>query len=266
VALTGDGGDETFWGYWKYREYERLRWLYRMPSLARIPFRVLLHLSRKRPASRGDAAWYAYRLGKLMELCSGRSFYDAYYASQRAYGADTVVKRTSRAALDSRATIPEDLVSDLGSLMVYADTVGYLVDDLHAKVDRASMQVGLETREPLLDYRLLEFAASLPREMKAKGTQGKRVLRELLYENIPRHIIDRPKQGFAIPMEIWLRKGLRSWAEETLLTESKMLSDLFELAAVKRIWQEHQSGVANHKDILWNLLVLVGWLRSNKWN
>jgi len=265
VALTGDGGDETFWGYWRYRDYQRLNWLYRLPVGARAPFRGLSTLLRTTPVSRKQYKWYFYRMGKLAELCAGRSFFKAYYQSQIASGFETVLRAPVQDAIAAKAQTLPILMPELGTRMTYADTVGYLPDDLHMKVDRASMQASLESREPLLDYRLVEFAASLPPAMKVSRVHGKLVLREILYRYVPKAIIDRPKQGFAIPIERWLRGALRPWAEEMLFQSKPATAELFNRAAIRSLWDAHQTGRANHKDIIWNVLVLQGWLNNHRW-
>ncbi|MDD3179537.1 MAG: asparagine synthase (glutamine-hydrolyzing) [Opitutaceae bacterium] len=265
VALTGDGGDETFWGYWRYRDYKRLGWLYALPSGARVAFQRLATRLRTAPASRGQYKWYLYRIGKLIEICGGQDFFKAYYQTQIAYGFETVLRGPVRDAIAVKAKTQAILMPDLATRMTYADTVGYLPDDLHMKVDRASMQVSLEAREPLLDYRLVEFAASLPPAMKISRTHGKLLLREILYRYVPPTIIDRPKQGFSIPMERWLRGALRPWAEEILFQSKPATEGLFDRAAIRSLWNAHQAGEANHKDILWNVIILRNWLNHHRW-
>jgi len=266
VALTGDGGDETFWGYWRYRDYRRLDWLYRLPSLVRVPLRGLASALRTAPVSRNQSGWYHYRAAKLLELCSGSNFLNAYYQSQRSFGFESLLRGPLHDAGAAKAYVQESLMPGLGTRMTYTDTVGYLPDDLHVKVDRASMQASLESREPLLDYRLVEFAAALPPAMKVSRSHGKLVLREILYRHVPKEIIDRPKQGFAIPIERWLRGALRPWAEETLFQPNSSTKDLFDHRAIRSLWDAHQGGKVNHKEALWNILVLQGWLNDHKWS
>ena len=266
VALTGDGGDETFWGYWRYRDYQRLQLLYRLPAQARIPIRALAALLRTAPVARNQLHWYAYRLSKLMELCGGRNFLEAYYRSQAAYGFERLLRQPRRDVVAAKAYTLEDLLPNLGTSMTYADTVGYLPDDLHPKVDRASMRVSLESREPLLDYRVVEFAASLPPHMKVSRVQSKLVLREMLYRYLPRELLDRPKQGFAIPIERWLKGALKPWAEDIIMNAASDFRELFDHEEIALLWGQHQRGIANHKDILWNVLVLLNWLKKNHWS
>lgn len=266
VALTGDGGDETFWGYWRYRDYQWLKGIYSLPAGIRYPINRLASWCRTAPVTRGQPSWYYYRLTKLLDLCGGATFLEAYYRTQASHGYDRVLAGASLDATRDKPYTLNILLPHLASKMTYADTVGYLPDDLHVKVDRASMRASLESREPLLDYRLVEFAASLPPRMKVSKTQGKRVLREVLYRHIPHEMVDRPKQGFAIPMEKWLRGSLKSWAEESLLQSTTGQDDLFDQKVIMGMWNAHQAGQANHKDILWNVLVLKNWLRHHRWS
>ena len=137
------------------------------------------------------------------------------------------------------------------------DTGHYLPDDVLAKVDRASMGVGLEVRVPLLDRRVFEFAWRLPMSFKVGSSEGKRALREVLYRHVPRELVDRPKQGFAVPIAAWLRGPLRAWAEGLL--EDNRLQGCFDVRAVRRTWHEHLSGSRNHDARLWALLMFQAW-------
>jgi asparagine synthase (glutamine-hydrolysing) len=143
--------------------------------------------------------------------------------------------------------------------MMYADILSYLPGDILAKVDRAAMAVSLETRVPLLDHRVVEFAWSLPFNYKVKNQTSKWALREVLYKYVPKELIDRPKMGFGVPVDQWIESEFREWAEE-LLDERRIKEDgLFEPKFIRRRWDEHISGVRNWKDSLWFVICFQAW-------
>jgi len=146
--------------------------------------------------------------------------------------------------------------------MLYLDQISYLPDDILAKVDRASMAVSLESREPLLDYRLVEFAWRLPLSMKVRGGKGKRVLRRVLYRYVPEALIERPKMGFGIPLGSWLRGPLREWAESLLDPRAIRAHGLIDPEPVQAKWREHLAGRADWNYYLWAVLMLQVWLES----
>jgi len=140
------------------------------------------------------------------------------------------------------------------------DSTTYLLSDILVKVDRAAMAASLETRAPFLDARVVAAAWGLPLEMKIAEGKGKQVLRSLLDRHVPRDLIERPKQGFAIPLDRWLRGELRSWADARLSDD-----ELFDLAgikpaAVRELWARHQNSSMNNGTQLWTILVLLDWL------
>ena len=150
-------------------------------------------------------------------------------------------------------------VSEPIQAMLHLDLVDYLADDILVKVDRASMVVGLEVRCPFLDYRVIEFAWSLPMPMRISRGSGKWILREVLARYVPRDLTDRVKMGFNVPIADWLRGPLRDWVE-TLLDERRIREQGFlRPEPVRRIWQQHVTGFQNHQYLLWNLLMFQAW-------
>jgi asparagine synthase (glutamine-hydrolysing) len=148
--------------------------------------------------------------------------------------------------------------------MMYRDAVGYLPDDILCKVDRASMAVSLESRVPYLDHRVAAVAARIPLQMKLRAGRGKHILRELLYREAPRHLFERPKAGFAIPVGQWLRGPLRYWAEE-LLDRARMSEEgWFDPRLVHMRWQDHLAGRRDSTAALWAVLMFQAWLREQK--
>lgn len=270
VALSGDGGDEMFAGYPKYaviaQLWGRLGW---MPSRIRgltgwtmraLPVGVWDAASRLIPPRRRPRRFgqRAHRLGAILNLPGNDDLYGHLSAGFRDEG---VLVPGSTGALRHRPDpgLPTRL-PDLVSRMQYYDTLSYLPDDIMVKVDRCSMAVSLEAREPLLDHRLIEFVWSLPPHMKLRGGTSKWLLREVLHRYVPRALTDRPKMGFSVPLAEWLRGPLRSWAEDFLAPAALATEGLFDTNAVRSLWNAHASGRADHQTVLWNILMTRSWL------
>ena len=271
VALSGDGGDEMFAGYPKYaaiaQVWGRLGW---MPggirgltgrAMRTLPVGIWNAASRlipprRRPQLLGQRA---HRLGAILNLPGNDDLYGHLSAGFRDEGA---LVPGSTGALRHRPDpgLPTRL-PDLVSRMQYYDTLSYLPDDIMVKVDRCSMAVSLEAREPLLDHRLIEFVWSLPLHMKLRGGTSKWLLREVLHRYVPRTLTDRPKMGFSVPLAEWLRGPLRSWAEDLLTPAALAAGGLFDTSKVRGLWSAHACGRADYQKVLWSILMTQSWLK-----
>jgi asparagine synthase (glutamine-hydrolysing) len=251
VALSGDGGDEVFGGYHRYflgaRLAERVR---RVPRPVRHPMGLAL---RRMTFLRGNFGDRVRGLGTALVIDDPVDNFLKEMSSEelRVTGATPVAS-----ALTSRESWPR--LSDPTELLMFLDTISYLPDDILTKVDRASMAVSLEVREPLLDHRLVELGWSLPLSMKLRDGKGKWLLRQLLRRHLPDSLIDQGKHGFGLPLTEWLRGPLRDWAE-WLLDPVRIESEgFFDPASVRRIWQGGpQPGSEN---AVWRLLMFQQWL------
>ncbi len=144
------------------------------------------------------------------------------------------------------------------------DALCYLPDDILVKVDRAAMACSLETRIPLLDHRIVEFAFALPFDIKCRAGITKWPLRQILYQYVPHELVDRPKRGFAIPLAAWLRGALQEWVYTSLAKHNIENDGVLDTNVVDRYVREHMEGQHDHSEILWSLLVFQGWLHDGK--
>jgi asparagine synthase (glutamine-hydrolysing) len=281
VALSGDGGDELFGGYNDYsknlRDWERQRavWRHCPPALRRGLASLMTDLGQTGqrmlgvddPAAGGAGvlrARLAKKLGKLEKRARRITLSDsgaALHASLRAR-----VERADQLVLGARPvasglTDPSGWadVSDPLLGMMLVDFTTYLADDILTKVDRASMGVGLEVRCPLLDPKVIELAWSLPSSMRMGPRGGKHILQNLLARHVPRELFERPKQGFNVPLEEWLRGPLRDWAEALLDERRLHVEGYFRPRAVRQLWRDHLSGRRPCTFLIWSLLTFQAW-------
>ncbi len=274
VSLSGDGGDELFGGYNRYFWGERI-WskVGRMPSPARaVGTRALTALSPTqwdRQFARLDPLMPAGlrqrtpgdKLHRLAEVLAAESSEQLYHGLVSHWNPpdEVVIGGHERpTAMTDRSRWAS--LTEFTRRMMFLDLISYLPDDILTKVDRASMATSLEARVPLLDHRVVAFAASIPISMKIRDGQGKWLLRQVLYRYVPRDLVERPKMGFGVPIDLWLRGPLREWAAE-LLDERKLRAEGYlNPAPIEQKWREHQSGTRNWQYHLWNVLQFQAWL------
>jgi len=253
VALSGDAGDELFGGYSRYKRVQQ--WWgkrERVPAGLQAPLRA-----GARVAASLLSGPRAEKFGKLEQVLGADNMV-AFYRQFVSYWQDpaSVVKgATEPASAFSQA--PLDSLLDT---MMAIDTVSYLPDDILVKVDRAAMAVSLETRVPLLDHRVYEFAWSLDEKYKLRGDDSKWILKQLLYRHVPPQMLDRPKKGFSVPMGQWLRGPLRQWGEQLLALPRLEAQNLLDAQRVREVWTQHQSGQVDNSARLWGILMLQAWL------
>lgn len=276
VSLSGDGGDELFGGYnryfWAQDIWRKLGW---MPQSVRAGVAGVLtsmppatwnsafnRLGRFLPAklryaNPGD------KLHKLADILAVRRPEEIYWGlvSHWKQPAQLVKGATEPATVLTDASQWAD-VPDLTHRMMYLDTVTYLPDDILTKVDRAAMGVSLETRVPLLDHRVLEFAWTLPLSMKVRSGQSKWLLRQVLYRHVPKDLIERPKMGFGIPLDVWLRGPLKTWAEGLLDPVRLEREGYFRSEPIQQKWREHLAGQRNWSYYLWDVLMFQAWIEA----
>lgn len=243
VALSGDGGDELFCGYGRYPQA-----LQAWNKLSRVP--LLLRRCIKPLLPNGV-------LKAGIDAPDVDTFY-RFMNTQWKEHPGLVLAEGHQAELPE---FPSGL--DPMARMMYSDMCDYLTDDILVKVDRAAMHHSLETRVPLLDHRVVEFAWQLPTALKFHQGVGKWPLKQVLYRHVPAELVDRPKRGFAVPMQSWLRNELREWAEE-MLSEQRMRSEgFFDAKAVRAVWQEHLIGSKDRHYAIWAVLMFQQWFDQN---
>ena len=273
VALCGDGGDELFGGYNRYvYGAQILTRVSRIPRIVRQPVgpglgsvsapawdRLHQLTASMLPVPPEHFGERVHKLGHLLNAGSMadmyRSLLSAWQEPQALLGADLLSGVKSDADVTSRimdGSSPPDVLDR----MMLADQMMYLPDDLLAKVDRASMAVSLEVRAPLLDHTVVAFSWRLPQSMKVRGAVGKRILREVLYRRVPRRLVERPKMGFSVPIDAWLRGPLRDWARDLLFSDR---SGWFDTAAVARAWKDLCEGRPRAGTAVWAAVMLQAW-------
>jgi asparagine synthase (glutamine-hydrolysing) len=268
VALSGDGGDENFAGYRRYRMHaleERARAA--IPLGLRQPlFGLLGHVYPKadwaprmfrakatfETLARSSVEAYLHSVSIIREPFRRELYTPAFRSRLGGYTASEVFARhAERAGTD-----------DPVALAQYLDLKTYLVGDINTKVDRASMAHSLEVREPLMDHPLVEWLASLPTSLKIQGQDGKYLLKKAMEPRLPSEVLYRPKMGFAVPLARWFRGPLRARVRESVLGETLAATGIFERRILEQLVESHQSGARDNSSALWTLLMLEAFLRN----
>jgi asparagine synthase (glutamine-hydrolysing) len=273
VSLSGDGGDELFAGYGRYGVAEGLwRNLGRIPPSGRrlagrcigaVPARwwdvvsALGQLVLPQRFHLRSAGSKASRLARMLDAPTKQALY-LEMLSYVQQPTDFVLGLRAELGDPSRELIG-DAVSNFYEYMMLWDGLTYLPDDILVKVDRAGMAVSLESRMPLLDHRVVEHAWTFPLETKVQGGETKYPLRRILFKHVPRKILDRPKMGFGIPIDEWLRGPLRPWAEDLVSEAALVRTGLLDPTVVRGLWAGHISGRNPNGYLLWNILALQSW-------
>ena len=271
VSLSGDAGDELFGGYnrylWTRKIWSRMKYMpislrkfisYGIDSVSPSVWNRILRQMVDTPQS-GD------KMHKLSSILASSSAEDCYLNLISHWNSSDNIVIGANNISTSLTDINNHLDFDsIEEKMMYLDSISYLPDDILSKIDRASMSVSLETRVPFLNHHVVEFANTLPLSMKIKDGESKWILRQLLYKYIPKDLIERPKMGFGMPIDIWLRGPLRDWAE-SLIEESRIKKEGFlNYEPIRKKWIEHISGKRNWQYHLWDILMFQAWLEKNK--
>ena len=268
VALSGDGGDESFGGYRRYRFHlaeERLRSL--LPLGVRRPLfgvlgqmypkadwapRVLRAKSTFESLARNSVAAYLHSMSLVREPMRQQLFSRKLHNELGGYRVAQVFEHHAQ-----RANTDDPL-----ALIQYLDLKTYLIGDINTKVDRASMAHSLEVREPLMDHLLVEWCASLPSSLKMVDGEGKYILKKAMEPRLPHEVLYRPKMGFAVPVERWFRGPLRERVREDLLDGALAQTGYFEQATLRRIVEDHQDRGRDYTGPLWAALMFEAFLRN----
>jgi asparagine synthase (glutamine-hydrolysing) len=277
VSLSGDGGDEVFGGYSRYflgrSIWQKFGWI---PKSLRITTAraltsvspeawdwALSNFSALLPDNLRQFAlgYKVHLLADILKVSDPEIMYMglvSHWKHPEEIVIDGFEQPTHLSDRQGWAKVPSFIES-----MMYLDTVTYLPDDILVKLDRASMGVSLEGRIPLLDHRVVELAWQMPFSMKIRNNQGKWLLRQVLDKYVPKHLIDRPKMGFGVPIDSWLRGPLRDWAEALLDEKRLQREGFFNPEPIRQKWAEHIAGDRNWQFCLWNVLMFQAWLEEN---
>ena len=276
VSLSGDAGDELFCGYNRYSFTKKL-W----NNLNYLPMGLRNGLAQTLSSISPDK-WnnlfkslpfvnnhqnIGDKIHKASGILTSKTINDLYFGliSHWSSPCDLVINSVEPSRIYESYSSLLNVLDDVQKMM-FLDTITYLPDDILAKVDRAAMAVSLETRVPFLDHRVVEFAWSLPQKYKMNNGVSKLALREVLYNYVPKNMIERPKMGFGVPLGDWLRGPLKSWAEELISEDRIRKEGLLNYDLIKDKWDDHMSGKRNWAYHIWDVLMFQSWYENQKYN
>ena len=275
VAITGDAADELFGGYNRYTLtkkfwgkisnspiWARSFMASTMSSLSPNAWNIIANSINSFIPKSLRLNNPGEKIHKAAKVMTNKQFDDFYLGLVTHCNPEEIIigDYEEKTALNYKKC--EFTLFDDVEKMMLIDTMTYLPDDILVKVDRASMAVSLESRIPFLDHRIVDFAWRIPQSMKINNNKNKWILRQILQKYVPQNLIERPKMGFSVPIDSWLRGPLREWAE-SLLDENRLKYDgFFHPEPIRNKWQEHLSGRKNWQHFLWNVLMFQSWLNT----
>jgi len=274
VALSGDGGDELFSGYdryfnslaiWNKKISIPFSLQFLMGSIfSNMSYSSLKFVSKiaknflKRMGATNPGALSIYRISEILKAKHFPLFYG--YTNSHWMPPNGLIIMEEDCIADIFYNELPEFNNNYLHLMTFLDLNTYLPDDILVKVDRATMGVALESRVPILDHRIVEFSARIPGNLKVRDKKGKWLLRQVLYKYVPQELVERPKQGFSVPIGQWIRGSLNEWAQDLISSNKLKREGFLKGDIIERLWQEHINNEFNYEHLLWNVLMFESWL------